>query len=408
MSTALPEDERWPKADERQANIGYSCVYEQSIARSAGAKRAIAFGYARHALISVIDAARAIGLGAGDEVILSPLTCKVVPLALLSMKLKPVYADISAETLNLDPDLVEAAVGPATLAILFQHTYGHSAGVEAIAGIADRKHKFFVEDCAHCLPISESDYQPGKRAGLMGHASIFSNNLLKPVPAGCGGVAVTDNYRLAAEISERRDRMPYRGPVAEAVLWFERQLHRRLLRPKLYWPLFEINRYFSYRTRSIAAEINSEISDRAYRISERQGREGLNWLSAIRENAANRQSNCADYDKALQGIKDLKTPCAGASEPLYYFPALIKEKDDLLREARRRLIEIIPWPMRTPIYPVERESELLAYGYRPGSCPVAEETARCLIGLPTASKVDQRRRDALITLLRDHHENGGS
>ena len=411
MSTALPDNERWPMIDERRAKVSpaESSAYEQSIARTAGAAYGVAFGYARHALISVLDAAPSCGLGAGAEVILSPLTCKVVPLALLSMKLKPVYADISAETLNLDPQRVESAIGPATRAILFQHTYGHLAGVEAVATIAARKHLLLVEDCAQCLPYAADGYHPGKWAGRLGHAAIFSNNLLKPMPAGSGGVAVTDNHRLSAAVRERRDRLPLRGRLAEARLWAERQLHRHLLRPKLYWPLFEINRSFGsgYRTRSLAAEMAGEINDRACQISASQARTGLSWLSRLPANAALRRSNCANYADALREIKGLKTPCVGAAEPLYYFPALVEEKRELLRQARRRLLEIIPWPLQTPIYPVEREADLPAYGYSPGSCPVAEGTARRLIGLPTASTVDQRQRDALTALLRDHYAGNG-
>lgn len=406
MSIALFEHNRTVV---KAANT-YASSYEETFARMVGASRAIAFGYARHALISILEAA---GVAPGDEVILSPLTCKVVPLALLSLNLKPVYADISAETLNLDPQRVESAIGPATRAILFQHTYGHLAGIEAVAGIAVWRNLLLVEDCAQCLPYAADDYQQGKRAGKWagrwGQAAIFSNNLLKPMPAGSGGVAVTDNHRLAAAVRERRDRLPRRGRVAEARLWVERQLHRQLLRPKLYWPLFEISRSFdsSYRTLPLAEEIAGEISNRACQISASQGRAGLSWMARLPDNAAHRRSNCADYADALRGIKGLKTPCAGATEPLYYFPALVEEKRELLRRARRRLLEIIPWPLQTPIYPIEREADLPAYGYSPGSCPVAEETARCLIGLPTASAVDQRQRDALTALLRDHYASNG-
>jgi dTDP-4-amino-4,6-dideoxygalactose transaminase len=415
MSTALPDNDRAPIIDERRAKVANadSGEYEQSIARMAGATHAVGFGYARHALISILDAAPSCGLGEGAEVILSPLTCKVVPLALLSMKLRPVYADISVETLNLDPERVESAIGPDTRAILFQHTYGHLAGIEAVASIAARTRLLLVEDCAQCLPYGADDHPQGKWAGKWagrwGQAAIFSNNLLKPMPAGSGGVAVTDNHRLAAAVRERRDRLPRRGQLAEASLWAERQFHRHLFRPKLYWPLFEINRSFSsgYRTHSLAAEIAGEIDDRACQISASQARTGLSWLAGLPANAAHRRSNCADYAAALREIKGLKTPCAGAAEPLYYFPALVEEKRELLRQARRRLLEIIPWPLQTPIYPVEREADLPSYGYSPGSCPVAEETARRLIGLPTGSTVDQRQRDALTALLRDHHAKHG-
>ncbi len=423
MSTAFPDNGPWTMPwtmpltmiDEMRVAIttADSSEYERSIARMAGAESAIAFGYARHALISILDAAPACGFGAGAEVILSPLTCKVVPLALLSINLKPVYSDISPETLNLDPQRVESAIGPSTRAILFQHTYGHSGGIEAVSEISARRNLLLIEDCAQSLPYATNNDHPGKKtgkwAGRWGHAAIFSNNLLKPMPAGSGGVAVTDNQRLAGAVRELRDRLPRRGRIAEARLWAERQLHRHLLRPKLYWPLFEISRSFvsGYRTRSLAEEIASEITDRAFQISDTQSRTGLSWLAGLSANAARRRSNCAEYSDALRGINGLRIPCAGAVEPLYYFPVLVEEKPELLRRARRSLMEIIPWPLRTPIYPIDREEDLPAYGYSPGSCPVAEEIARRLIGLPTSPKVDKRYRDALAALLRDHYASRG-
>src|SRR3954471_18842857 len=92
-------------------------AYERQFAGQIGAAHAVAFGYARTALSAIFSAME---LRHGDEVILSPLTCKVVPLTLLSLNLRPIYADVSPKTLNLDAAAVQRAIGPATRAILFQ------------------------------------------------------------------------------------------------------------------------------------------------------------------------------------------------------------------------------------------------------------------------------------------------
>lgn len=403
MSTALPENREWPAVNGRRQMVAEAdCVeYEQTLARLIGVNQAVAFGYARHALISILDAA---GLTPGDEVILAPLTCKVVPLALLSLKLKPVYADIAAETLNLDARAVESAISPATRAILFQHTYGHPAGIESVARIAARKNLLLVEDCAQCLPYAADGYRPGS----WGQAAIFSANLLKPLPAGSGGVAVTNDHSLAAAVRARRDRLPQRGRFAEAMFFVESRIHRYVLSPRLYWPLFEINRAFgsSYRARPLADEIASEIISQAYRINASQSRAGLRWLAKLDDIAAHRRANCAGYARALREVAGLTLPCVNISEPLYYFPALVERKRELLRLARRRLLEVIPWPLQTPIYPIEREADLANYDYRLGSCSVAEETARSLIGLPT-SPMNAGQRDAVAALLKDHHAKTG-
>ncbi|MDP9179659.1 MAG: DegT/DnrJ/EryC1/StrS family aminotransferase, partial [Gemmatimonadota bacterium] len=91
--------------------------FENTFAGVMRQPHAIAFAYARHALSLIV---RGLGLCAGDEVVLSPLTCRVVPLALLSAGVRPVFADISADHLNLEGAGVERVWSPRTRAILFQ------------------------------------------------------------------------------------------------------------------------------------------------------------------------------------------------------------------------------------------------------------------------------------------------
>lgn len=374
-------------------------AYEHQFATLVRAKRAIAFGYARHALINILDAA---GVGPGDEVILSPLTCKVVPLALLSLKLKPVYMDISAETLNLDPQRIESAIGPATRAVLFQHTYGSLAGVEAIARIAARRNLLLIEDCAQCLPYAADGYFPGS----WGRAAIFSNNLLKPLPAGSGGVAVTGDYKLAQEIQARRDQLPPQGKWADLKLRAEKWTHKYLLRPTSYWRFFDLYRSISpnYRVRPVEVEIADEITHHAHRVSQYQTHEGISWMRQLEAHAAHRRLCCAEYAEALgEGArnvpKNLSLVPVRAAQPLYYFPVLASNKQELLRQARTQRIELIAWPTSTPIYPIERLRDLQAYGYEPGACPAAEEVARQLIGLPTHPRITEAHRRRLVALL---------
>jgi dTDP-4-amino-4,6-dideoxygalactose transaminase len=370
-------------------------AYEAIFARLVRTNHAIAFAYARHGLISILSAA---GLGEGDEVVLSPLTCKVVPLALLSLHLKPVYADISPGRLNLDPRRLESVIGPATRAVLFQHTYGSSVGVEAVADVAELNKIVVIEDCAQCLPYAEGDRSPGS----WGRAAIFSNNLLKPLPAGSGGIAITKDSELARQIREARSHLSPRGTLEEILLQTEVWLHRFVLRPALYWPLFRLNAKFdqSYKTRPVDVEIAHEITKKAHRVSGFQTREGTRWLDRVAAIAEHRRLCCVEYRNALTGTKDLDLPAAGTSQPLYYFPVFVRNKERLLEEARKRHIEIIAWPKKTPIYPVECERDLLRYGYEPGNCPVAERAAATLVGLPTHEKITNEHRKRIIDLLR--------
>jgi dTDP-4-amino-4,6-dideoxygalactose transaminase len=381
-------------ADSTSSWVG---AYESQFANLVGSKRAIAFGYGRHALMSILSAA---GLHAGDGIILSPLTCKVVPLALLSLKLKPVYADISANTLNLDPERVKCASGMTARAVLFQHTYGNMGGVEAVAKLAAQKGLLMFEDCAQCLPYPARDRSPGN----WGQAAFFSNNLLKPLPAGSGGVAVTNDHGLARKIQEMRDRLPRPSKLSDLMLRMEILTDKYVLWPALYWELLNLYRHMSpsYRVQPVDEEITREITSKAKRVSAYQMSEGARSLRHLGAAAQHRQLCCEEYTRFLYDSKHLKLPCEPL-QPLYYFPVLVENKDELLRKARRKQIELIAWPIRTPIYPIENERNLPAYGYEPGACPVAENVAATLIGLPTHSKITAGHRRRIVNLLINHN-----
>ncbi len=368
--------------------------YENTFAQHVSADHAIAFGFARHALVAALAAG---GLGPGDEVILSPLTCKVVPLALLSMQLRPVYADISPATLNLDPARVRDRLAPATRAILFQHTYGHTGGIEDVVALARQHDLLLVEDCAQCMPVCEDNYRPGH----YGAVAIFSNNAGKPLPAGSGGVAVTGSALLADRMRAAREDLPHRGLAGDLRGSVETWLHHHLLRPSLYWTLFDLHRRMdgNYSQRSLDEEISTEIMATGLQPTPRQAQRGLRAMRDIAAVARHRAACCADYRRSLRPAVHPGTPFESGTTPLYYYPVLVNDKAALLQRARRAHVEIIPWPVATPIYPVEDINALAVYGYRPGDCPLAESIARQLVGLPTHLKATPAVRRRVVALL---------
>jgi dTDP-4-amino-4,6-dideoxygalactose transaminase len=384
------------RADGKRPDAAVARLEAES-ARRLGVGHAIAFAYARHALAAILDA---LGAEPGDEVIVSPLNCTAVPLALLARRLVPIYAEISPHTLNLDPAAVTSAVGAGReRAVLFQHTYGNAAGVREVAAIAAARGLELVEDCAHCLPLAGEPPAPG----ATGRAAIFSNNLRKPLPAASGGLAVTDDVDLAAHLAARRDRLDRRSSAAELALAGELLAHRLLLHPATYWPLLALARLGRRPGRGpIAAEIAREFGRRALRASPRQARRGLAALARIDVEARHRRRLAAEYAAALGDVAGVELPCPTVARPLALFPVLVPAKAELLRRARRRLVEIVAWPAGAPIDPLSEEIDLRRYGYEPGSCPAAEDVARRLVGLPTDPRTGPRQRDAVVALLRAH------
>jgi dTDP-4-amino-4,6-dideoxygalactose transaminase len=320
-----------------------------------------------------------------------------VPVTLLALRLKPVYADIGPDTLNLDATEVSRRIRPRTKAILFQHTYGTDCGILRVAKTAAGYGLPLIEDCAQCMPYASGDHRPG-RVGL---AAIFSCNLMKPLPAGAGGFLATDDDDLAQRVRQARNGLPERSPRKAAQLRAATWLSRLVLGPRTYWPALSTSRFISSLAgeRGLDAEIRTQFRDLAYRPTAFQLREGIEWMSRLEAIADHRQVCCADYGNTLAGEPRSATPIPG-TRPLFYFPILTAQKPALLAEARRQHLQLVAWPGSTPIYPVERMGELSKYDYEPGTCPVAESVARQLVGLPTDIEMTAGLRRRLVTLVR--------
>ncbi|HOV88332.1 MAG TPA: aminotransferase class I/II-fold pyridoxal phosphate-dependent enzyme, partial [Syntrophobacteraceae bacterium] len=108
--------------------------------------RVFLFWKGRVALYALL---RAMGVGAGDEVVLSAYTCVVVPNAVFYCGAVPQYVDVAPQTYCMDVRDVEKALGPRTKVVLCQNTYGLSANVEEISGLARSRGIYTIEDCAH-------------------------------------------------------------------------------------------------------------------------------------------------------------------------------------------------------------------------------------------------------------------
>ena len=365
--------------------------YETAFAKSTQLEHAIGFAYARTALATVL---RALGFVAGDEIVLSPLTCKVVPLVLLSLKLRPVYVDIDPATLNLDANATVPAITPKTRAILFQRTYGMSAGIREAKALADAHGIPLIEDCAQCLPMASGDPPPGH----VGLATIYSNNLRKPMPAASGGIAATNDGKLASEISRYRDALTTEGFPARLRLRTEVVLHEHLLTPSRYWTLYGLSRRFlsGSPAETASAAIANEVSNTAHALSSFRIQQGLRWLRRLSEISAHSLECSAEYSRHL---REYSVAAAKAETFLYYFPVRIRRKEELLRKAAEKKVELIAWPIRNPIFPLESDADAISLGYKPGMCPHADRIALELVGLPTEEQIDAVHRQKITSLV---------
>jgi aminotransferase EvaB len=146
-------------------------------------------------------ALRALGIGAGDEVIVAANAGMYSSTALRSINAMPVFADADERHLNLNPAAVEAAITPRVRALIVTHLYGRMADLPSLCTVADRHGIALVEDCAQAHGASIA----GRRAGSWGDAASFSFYPTKNLGAlGDGGMVTCRDEAVAARVRRLR------------------------------------------------------------------------------------------------------------------------------------------------------------------------------------------------------------
>ncbi|HTJ05358.1 MAG TPA: DegT/DnrJ/EryC1/StrS family aminotransferase [Caldimonas sp.] len=134
----------------------------------------------------------ALGIGAGDEVILADTNWVASVAPVVHLGAQPVFVDILADSWCLDPAQVEAAITPRTKAILAVHLYGNLCAMDRLLAIGRERGIPVVEDAAEAI----GSVWHGKRAGSMGAFGAFSFHGTKTLTTGEGGMFVTDDDDL--------------------------------------------------------------------------------------------------------------------------------------------------------------------------------------------------------------------
>ena len=164
---------------------------EQEVAAYLGVRHAVAVASGTDALHLAL---RAAGIGPGDEVITPSFTFIAAAEAVSYVGARVVFVDIDPATCNLDPAACEAAIGPATRAVIAVHLFGQTADLPAIDAICKRRGLILIEDCAQAIG---ADFD-GRRAGAWGALGCFSFYPTKNLGAyGDAGMVVTDDPKLA-------------------------------------------------------------------------------------------------------------------------------------------------------------------------------------------------------------------
>jgi len=185
----------WSRANRVGATGESIAQWEREFATFAGRQYAIATGSGRFAMKLILSGLK---LPAGSEVIIPAYTLKDLLPLISGLGLVPVAADIDPGHWNVSPETILPKLTGRTSAILALHLFGNPCPIDEIMALARPKGIKVIEDCAHSAGSTLHD-QP---TGSFGDAAFFSFEAIKPLNTYGGGMVVTDEEQLAAEIHE--------------------------------------------------------------------------------------------------------------------------------------------------------------------------------------------------------------
>ncbi len=321
-------------------------AFEEEFAAASGARFAVGVGTGTDALALTL---RALGIGAGDEVITAPLSAAFSALAIVMAGATPVFADIDPARLTLDPAAVEAAITPRTRAIMPVHLYGQPADLAAIDAIAQRHALAVVEDACQAHLATAG----GRPVGTIGIAGAFSFYPTKNLGAlGDGGAVVTND----AAIAEKLKRLRNGGQTVQY-------------------------RHDEFGVNSRLDEIQAAIL-----------RVRLAWLP---EWTTRRRELAARYRQGLAGAPVDVPPECDPGHVYHLFPILSAGRDLLQAHlAARGIGALVHYPL-----PIPRQRAFAHLASSPQ--PVAERIAKSVLSLPLHALMSDADVDVVIAAVHD-------
>jgi len=168
---------------------GSECArFEERYGKFLGVKHVVQTSSGTAALTAAL---MALEIGPGDEVLVPAHTFMATAIAVLAVGAIPVIVDVD-ESIGIDPDAIDDAVGPRTRAVIPCHMWGLACDMRRIMRVARKRKLLVLEDA--CQAVG-GGYE-GKMLGTIGHVGAYSFNFYKNMTCGEGGAVVTKNGKL--------------------------------------------------------------------------------------------------------------------------------------------------------------------------------------------------------------------
>jgi perosamine synthetase len=321
--------------------------FEEGFADFVGAEYAVSFSSGTAALHGATFAA---GLQQGDEAITSPMSFAATANCVLYVGSRPVFVDVSSDTLNIDPEKIPAAITFRTRAILPVDYAGHVADLDPILQLADASGLTVIEDACHAL----GGCYKGRKVGSIAHMTVFSFHPVKHLTTGEGGMAVTNNPALAEKLRCFRNH----GITSDA--------RQRQACGQWFYEMVSLG--FNYRLTDIACAL------------------GLSQLAKLEDKLARRREIAARYERSLREIPGVILPTVrDGVEPAWHLypirldPRVLRvDRGEVFRALRAENIGVNVHYIPIHLHPYYRER----FGYEGGEYPIAEGAYQNLISLP--------------------------
>ena len=322
--------------------------FESLFAERVEAGYAIAVNSATAALQLALDA---VGVCAGDEVLVPTMTFAATAEVVIHLGAKPVLVDCCADTLNMACEQIEQKLTPQTKAVIPVHYAGQPCDMQRIMRIARAHGLFVIEDAAHALPARYGD----QVVGSIGDVTCFSFYANKTITTGEGGMITTDDDALA----ERMRIMTLHGISRDA------------------WKRFSAEGSWYYEILAPGYKFN--MTDMAAAL-------GMCQLRRCDEFWERRRRLAEMYDEGFADIPEVTVPHVELNVQHAWHLYVIQLELERLRIDRGEFIERLAEAgigtsvhyMPLHMHPYYRER----FGYQPDDLPVARSVYERIISLP--------------------------
>ncbi len=323
---------------------------EEEIAKLCTVKHAVGVASGTDALLLAL---RACGVGPGDEVITTDFSFFATAGVIHRLGAKPVFVDIEADTYNIDPNLIEAAITPKTKVIMPVHLFGQVADMDPIMEIAKKHNLKVVEDAAQAIG---AEYK-GRKAGSIGDFGCFSFFPSKNLGAGGDGGIVVTNDDEGHELL--------------------RILRVHGAKPKYYHKIVGYN--------SRLATIQAAIL--------------LVKLPHLQSWSEKRIEHAKKYDAAFEGMTDLKRPVVKDYTTFHIYnqyTIAVPNRDEVMKKLQEAGIGCVIY------YPVPfHKQECFSYlGYKPDDFPVSNEAGSHVLSIPIYPELTDAEQDEVIDTIK--------